>query len=94
MIFFCIFNNINIFFLLSLFSVHNIHVIIIEEIYNGLGLIQDTSLREDSIIYSGFSMPQELTKIDELLLRLLYSEEVKTGMDATECEEVIRQLYY
>ena len=68
--------------------------VIIEEIYNGLGLIQDTSIREDSIIYSEFSMPQELSKIDELLLRLLYSEEIKTGMNAKECEEVIRQLYY
>ena len=68
--------------------------VIIEEIYNGLGLIQDTSLREDSIIYSGFSMPQELTKIDELLLKLLYSNEMKNGMSAKQCEEVIRQLYY
>jgi hypothetical protein len=68
--------------------------VIIEEIYNGLGLIQDTSLRKDSIIYSEFSMPQELTKIDELLLRLLYSKELKPGMGAKECEEVIRQLYY
>ena len=68
--------------------------VILEEIYNGLGLIQDTSLREDSIIYSGFSQPQELTKIDELLLRILYSKEIKTGMNAKECEEVIRQLYY
>lgn len=68
--------------------------VIIEEIYNGLGLIQDTSLREDSIIYSGFSIPQELTKIDELLLRLLYSKELKPGMCAKECEEVIRRLYY
>ena len=68
--------------------------VIMEEIYNGLGLIQDTSLREDSIIYSEFSAPQELTKIDELLLRLLYSKELKPGMGAKECEEVIRQLYY
>ena len=68
--------------------------VIIEEIYNGLGLIQDTSLRKDSIIYSEFSMPQELTKIDELLLKLLYSKELKNGMSAKECEEVIRQLYY
>ena len=68
--------------------------VILEEIYNGLGLIPDTSLREDSIIYSEFSEPQELTKIDELLLRLLYSEEIKTGMSAKECEEVIRQIYY
>ena len=32
--------------------------------------------------------------IDELLLKLLYSNELKNGMSAKECEEVIRQLYY
>ena len=45
--------------------------VILEEIYNGLGPIQDTSVRPDSIIYAGFSEPQALTKIDELILRLL-----------------------
>lgn len=68
--------------------------VIIEEIYNGLGLIQDTSLREDSIIYSGFSIPQQLTKIDELLIKLLYNKDLKNGMTPSECEKVIRKLYY
>ena len=68
--------------------------VILEEIYNGLGFIQDTNLRKDSIIYAEFAEPQELTNIDELLLRLLYSEELKTGMSAKECEEVIRKIYY
>lgn len=68
--------------------------VILEEIYNGLGPIQDTDLREDSIIYSGFSMPQQLTGLDELILKLLYHPSMKVGMDANGCEEVIRQLYY
>ncbi|MBQ8830266.1 MAG: DUF2927 domain-containing protein [Oscillospiraceae bacterium] len=68
--------------------------VIIEEIYNGLGPIQDTSLREDSIIYSGFSEPQWLTPIDELIIRLLYSPDIEVGMNAEECEQVIRTLYY
>lgn len=68
--------------------------VIIEEIYNGLGPIQDTSLREDSIIYSGFSEPQSLTKIDELILKLLYNPLLKTSMNYKDCENVIRQLYY
>ena len=68
--------------------------VIIEEIYNGLGPVQDTSLREDSIIYSGFSEPQNLTKIDELILKLLYNPLLKTGMNKEECASVIRQLYY
>ena len=68
--------------------------VILEEIYNGLGPVQDTDLRPDSIIYSAFTQPQSLTEVDELLMKLLYSPEMKCGMDAEECAEVIRKLYY
>lgn len=68
--------------------------VILEEIYNGLGPVQDTALREDSIIYTGFSEPQNLTEIDELILRLLYHPEIQCGMNAEECEAIIRELYY
>lgn len=68
--------------------------VILEEIYNGLGPIQDTALRPDSIIYSGFSEPQSLTAVDELILKLLYHPQLLPGMDAEACEAVIRQLYY
>ena len=67
---------------------------ILEEVYNGLGPIQDSSLREDSLIYSGYSEPQELTDIDELLLRILYHPDLKAGMDSGECAEIIHQIYY
>ena len=67
--------------------------VILEEIYNGLGPVQDTDLRPDSIIYSGYSEPQSLTQIDELLLRLLYHPKLQCGMSAAECETVIRELY-
>ena len=68
--------------------------VILEELYNGLGPVQDTSLREDSLIYSGYSEPQTLTEIDKLILALLYHPDMKCGMNAAECEAVIRQLYY
>ena len=68
--------------------------VILEEIYNCLGPVQDTDLREDSIIYAGYSMPQSLTAIDELIIRLLYHPLMECGMTAAECEAVIRQLYY
>lgn len=68
--------------------------VILEEIYNGLGPIQDTSLRSDSIIYQGFSDPQQLTAIDELILRLLYHPDIQPGMNKQQCEQVIRSLYY
>ena len=67
--------------------------VILEELYNGLGPIQDTWLREDSIIYAGYSEPQSLTAMDELLLQLLYRPELQCGMDARECEILIRALY-
>lgn len=68
--------------------------VILEELYNCLGPIQDTDLREDSILYSQFSEPQTLTQVDELILKLLYHPDMCCGMNAAECEAVIRQLYY
>lgn len=68
--------------------------VILEEIYNGLGPVQDTDLRPDSLIYSAFSQPQSLTDVDELILKLLYHPDLSCGMSAAECEAVIRQLYY
>ena len=68
--------------------------VILEELYNGLGPIQDTNLRSDSIIYAEFSEPQTLTEVDQLLLKLLYHPRLECGMDAEACEAVIRQLYY
>lgn len=68
--------------------------VILEEIYNGLGPGQDTTLRPDSIIYAGYSEPQELTEIDKLILILLYHPRLECGMNAESCEAVIRTLYY
>ena len=60
----------------------------------GLGPVQDTDLREDSLIYSGYTAPQSLSPVDELILKLLYHPEIRCGMTASECEAVIRSLYY
>jgi len=68
--------------------------VIQEEIYNGLGPLQDTDLRTDSLIYSGYSTPQQMTQVDLLILQLLYHPDIRCGMTAAECETVIRQLYY
>ena len=65
-----------------------------EEIYNGLGPVQDTALRPDSMIYSEFSQPQALTDVDVLILQLLYNPRIACGMNQQECEAVIRELYY
>lgn len=68
--------------------------VILEELYNGLGPVQDTLLRSDSIIYSGFSQPQALTPTDRLILELLYHPDMECGMTQQQCETVIRSLYY
>ena len=68
--------------------------VILEEIYNSLGPAQDTDLRSESIIYAGFSIPQALHPIDEVILRLLYHPTLTCGMDASECEPLILALYY
>ncbi len=73
---------------------HTRNSVILEEIYNGIGPAQDTDLRLDSLIYSGFSTPQHLTEIDKLILELLYDPSIKCGMNASQCEQVIRLLYY
>lgn len=75
-------------------SQHLRNSVILEEIYNGLGPVQDTILRPDSIIYQYYSEPQALTAVDELILRLLYHPDIKPGMNAEQCAEVIRKLYY
>ena len=68
--------------------------VILEEIYNGLGPVQDTALRSDSIIYAEYSEPQMLSAMDELILKLLYHPQMKCGMNRRQCEAVIRELYY
>lgn len=68
--------------------------VILEEIYNGLGPVQDTALREDSIIYAGYTQPQTLTEMDELILKLLYNPAMQCGMNSEACQRVIRSLYY
>lgn len=67
--------------------------VLIEEVINGLGL-NDTILREDSILYQYGSETTELSEVDWVILRLLYNPAVRGGMNAEECAEVIRQLYY
>lgn len=67
--------------------------VLIEEIINGIG-VTDTKLREDSIVYQGYSEIQELSDVDWLILKLLYHPEIQCGMQAAECESVIRKIYY
>ena len=68
--------------------------VILEEIYNGLGPIQDTTLRPDSIIYQHGSDVLALSDMDWLLLKLLYHPDMRCGLDPAQAESVLRALYY
>ena len=68
--------------------------VIKEELYNGLGPINDTLLRDDSIIYANFAEPQHLTEIDKLIMTLLYDPAILCGMNAEDCAQIIRSIYY
>ena len=67
--------------------------VILEEIYNGLGPVQDTWQRPESLIYAGYSTPQWMTNTDKAILQLLYHPDIACGMNATQCAEVIGMLY-
>ncbi len=68
--------------------------IIREEIYNGLGPVQDTECRYDSLIYQWSNDVQGMSPEDVLILRLLYHPSMRSGMNYDECAAVIRELYY
>lgn len=70
------------------------NAVLLEEVINGLGMANDTILREDSIIYQYFNEVQDLSEMDWLILKLLYHPNITCGMDYESCSEVIRGLYY
>ena len=56
--------------------------------------VSDTVLREDSITYQYGSEAVELSEVDWVILKLLYNPKIECGMNAAQCEAVIRELYY
>lgn len=71
----------------------NMKSVLLEEVVNCLGL-GDSVLREDSIVYQYSNETKELSEMDWLILRLMYNQRIRCGMDAMQCEEIIRELYY
>ena len=67
--------------------------VLVEEIVNLMGF-NDTTLREDSIVYQYSSDITELSPIDWVLVKLLYDPAIECGMNADQCKAVIEQLYY
>ena len=67
--------------------------VILEEVYQILGPTTDTLIREDSIIYQ-YGDALELSKIDKIIIAMLYNKNITYGMDTVKTEEVIRKIYY
>ena len=67
--------------------------VIPEEIVNLLG-ISDTVLRKDSITYQYSNEATEPSAVDWAIIKLLYNPKIRCGMNAAECETIIRELYY
>jgi len=60
-----------------------------EELVNGLGLGNDQTLYENSIIYQYAADAACLTDIDWLMLKMLYSELLSPGMSADDAWEIL-----
>ena len=67
--------------------------ILLEEIVNSIG-ITDTLRRSDSIVYQDSNENLQPSVVDWLILKLLYHPDIQCGMDAQQCEQIIRELYY
>ena len=82
-------------YLLSSMAQEDRESVILEEIYNTLGPLQDTVFREDSIIYqlTAEEPARWLSPMDELILELLYRPELVSGDPWDTCETLIRQVY-
>ncbi len=70
------------------------NAVIRHEVFNGLGLMNDSATREDSLIYNFGLKTDNLSEEDEVILQMLYSKKIKAGMNEKQCEYIIRELYY
>ena len=68
--------------------------VLLEEIVNAIGVSNDTESRKDSVVYSEYTETDHLSEMDWLILRILYSDEIKCGMNEDECYEAIKRIYY
>ncbi len=67
--------------------------VIQHEIYQSLGLVQDT-IRAESIVYNSTLTANAPNDLDWVILWLHYAPEMELGMDSRQCTAVIEALYY
>ena len=68
--------------------------VLLEEIVNAIGVSNDTETRKDSVVYSEYTETDHLSEMDWLILRILYSDQIKCGMNEDECYAAIKSIYY
>lgn len=64
------------------------------EIFNGIGAMNDSELRSDSLIYDYTLRTDNLSEEDKVIIKMLYNPKIISGMDEQQCEYVIREVYY
>lgn len=67
--------------------------ILLEEVVNTLG-ISDSLRRSDSIVYQYSNENLSLSRVDWLILKLLYAPAIECGMTEAETNAIIAELYY
>lgn len=68
--------------------------VILEELVQMLGLLNDSYLYEDSIFYQSFNEPQWPSDLDWIMVQLLYHPLIEPGMTYEDCAELIPDILY
>jgi hypothetical protein len=63
-----------------------------EELTQSLGLMNDTNDYPDSIFYQAWTITTQYSEIDKKIIRLLYHQDIKAGMNRLQVEELIKTI--
>ncbi len=78
---------------LSTLSQEDRNPVLAEELYQVLGILNDTYDYPDSIIYQYYTASTWPTTLDWINLKTLYNTRITPGMDESACRQVIQDLY-
>lgn len=66
--------------------------VILEELIQSFGLMNDSYLHDDSIFYQDYNEPQWPSELDWILVDLLYRPELSPGMAVEECRDILMDM--
>ncbi len=66
--------------------------VILEELIQTFGLMNDSYLHDDSIFYQDYNEPQWPSDLDWILIELLYRPELAPGMTVEECRDIVMDM--